>query len=127
MITMKIDHYDRETELRVTQAKSGLSASEAAVVVDIVRELRAQSVNHHRPTLRACIAIARVMQQRQLRAHADDRFFRDICRDILDMDMAKVRRDGTNLTESPVDEVVSRLSTRGRRSKRNDAEDYLPT
>jgi hypothetical protein len=43
------------------------------------------------------------------------------------MDMAKVRRDGTNLTESPVDEVVSRLSTRGRRSKRNDAEDYLPT
>ena len=115
MITMRIDHYDRETELLVTQAKSGLSANEAAVIVDIVRELRAQSVNHHRPTLRACIAIARVMQQRHIAARADNQFFRDICRDILDMDMAKVRRDGAILGESPVDEVVARLSPRRRR------------
>lgn len=122
MITMRIDHYDRETEIRVTQAKSGLSLSEATVVVDIVRELRAQSVNHHRPTLRACIAIARVMQQRHISARADNQFFRDICRDILDMDMAKVRRDGAILGESPVDAVVARLSPRSRRPKIVDAE-----
>ena len=122
MITMKIDHYDRETELLVTRAKSGLPASEAAVVVDIVRELRTQSINHHRPTLRACIAIARVMQQRNIRARADNPFFRDICRDILDMDMAKVRRDGASLSESPVDDVVTRLSQRSRRPQRLDGE-----
>jgi gas vesicle protein GvpN len=121
MITMRIDHYDRETELLVTQAKSGLSANEAAVIVDIVRELRAQSVNHHRPTLRACIAIARVIQQRQIGPRADNQFFRDICRDILDMDMAKVRRDGANLSESPVDEVVDRLSVKSRQPKHVDA------
>jgi len=117
MITMKIGHYDRETEIRVTQAKSGIAASEAAIVVDIVRELRNQSVNHHRPTLRACIAIARVMQRRKIGARAGNRFFRDICRDILDMDIAKVRKDGATLGESPVDEVVARLSGATRRPK----------
>jgi len=122
MITMKIGHYDRETEIRVTQAKSGLPASEAAIVVDIVRELRGQSVNHHRPTLRACIAIARVMASRKLSARSDNTFFRDICRDILDMDSAKVRRDGNSLTESPADEVIARISGRSRRPKAVEAE-----
>lgn len=117
MITMKIGHYDRETEIRVTQSKSGIPAAEAAIVVDIVRELREQSVNHHRPTLRACIAIARVMKRRDIRARSGDRFFRDICRDILDMDSAKVRRDGASLNESPVDEVVARISGRNRKPK----------
>jgi len=117
MITMKVSHYDRETEIRVTQAKSGLPASEAAIVVDIVRELREQSVNHHRPTLRACIAIATVLQNCKLSPRADNLFFRDICRDILDMDVAKVRRDGNSLDESPIDEVVARISGRSRRPK----------
>lgn len=115
LITIKVGHYDRETEIRVTHSKSGLPPSEAAIVVDIVRELRAQSVNHHRPTLRACIAIARVMQNCGIRARADNALFRDICRDILDLDTAKVRRDGSALTESPVDEVVERISGRHRR------------
>lgn len=117
MITMKIGHYDRETEIRVTQAKSGLPPSEVAIVVDIVRELRGQSVNHHRPTLRACIAIARIMADRKISARSSNSFFRDICRDILDMDSAKVRRDGNALGESPVDDVVASISGRSRRPK----------
>jgi nitric oxide reductase NorQ protein len=117
MITMKVNHYDRETEIRVTQAKSGLPLSEAAIVVDIVRELRAQSVTHHRPTLRACIAIATVMQNCKISAREDNAFFRDICRDILDLDVAKVRRDGASVGESPVDEVVARFSGKSRRPK----------
>lgn len=117
MITMKVGHYDRETEILVTNAKSGLPLSEAAIVVDIVRELRGQSVNHNRPTLRACIAIARVMQNRQISARSDSPFLRDIYRDILDMTSAKVRRDGNALDESPVDEVVARISGRFRRPK----------
>ncbi|NCA69379.1 MAG: gas vesicle protein GvpN [Sphingobacteriia bacterium] len=117
MITMKIDHYDRETEIRVTHAKSGLPLSEVAIVVDIVRELREQSVNHHRPTLRASIAIARIMQDRKITARSNNSFFRAICRDILDMEIAKVRRDGAALVESPVDDVVARISSRARRPK----------
>jgi hypothetical protein len=117
MITMKIGHYDRETEIQVTRAKSGLPLSEVVIVVDIVRELRGQSVNHHRPTLRACIAIARIMADRKISARSSNSFFRDICRDILDMDSAKVRRDGNALGESPVDDVVATISGRSRRPK----------
>jgi gas vesicle protein GvpN len=114
MITMKVGHYDRETEILVTNAKSGLPLNDAAVVVDIVRELRAQSVNHHRPTLRACIAIARVLHNRKISARSDTAFLREVYRDILDVDVAKVSRDGNVLTESPVDEVVARVTGRSR-------------
>jgi hypothetical protein len=55
------------------------------------------------------------MASRKLSARADNTFFRDICRDILDMDSAKVRRDGNSLTESPADEVIARISGRSRR------------
>jgi hypothetical protein len=36
--------------------------------VDIVRELRSIGVNNHRPTTRACIAIARVLSLQGRRA-----------------------------------------------------------
>jgi gas vesicle protein GvpN len=114
MITMKVGHYDRETEIQVTNAKSGLPLNDAAVDVDIVSELRAQSVNHHRPTLRACIAIARVLHNRKISARSDTAFLREVYRDILDVDVAKVSRDGNVLTESPVDEVVARVTGRSR-------------
>jgi nitric oxide reductase NorQ protein len=61
------------------------------------------------------------MATRQVSARADNDFFRAICRDILDMDSAKVRRDGASLHESPADEVVARISNRPRRPKSIDA------
>ncbi len=57
------------------------------------------------------------MQDRKISARASDGFFRAICRDILDMEIAKVRRDGSALSESPVDEIVARISGRSRRPK----------
>ena len=49
-------------------------------------------VNNHRPTIRACIAIARVLAHRGGRARREDRTFRQICRDVLHTDTAKVTR-----------------------------------
>jgi len=55
LITINLGHYDRETEIQITQAKSGLPRADAEKIVDIVRELRGMGVNNHRPTIRACI------------------------------------------------------------------------
>ncbi len=59
LITVSLGHFDRETEIQIALAKSGLSRADAEIIVDVVRELRGFGVNNHRPTIRACIAIAR--------------------------------------------------------------------
>ena len=42
MITLPLDHYDRETEIGITASKSGLDPARAARVVDVVRLCRAE-------------------------------------------------------------------------------------
>ena len=61
LVTIHLGPMDRETEVQITMAKSGIARRDAEAIVDIVRELRGVGVNNHRPTIRACITIARVM------------------------------------------------------------------
>jgi len=49
MVTMDLDHFDEETEIAITAAKSGMSRAEAAKVVSIVRALRDSDVCEMRP------------------------------------------------------------------------------
>ena len=53
MITITVDHYDRETEIDITKAKSGLDHRSAAIIVDIVREFRRLGIQNHLPTVRS--------------------------------------------------------------------------
>jgi len=112
LITIKVDHYDRDTEIRITLAKSGMPRKDAETIVDIIRELRGIGVNNHRPTIRACIAIARVMRHLGAHAKADDATFRWICRDVLDVDTAKVRRAGEAIMPAMVEEVIRKVCGR---------------
>ena len=75
LITLNLGNFDRETEIQVGMAKSGVSRGDAEVIVDIVRELRGTGVNNHRPTIRATIAIARILAHRQAHARLDDPVF----------------------------------------------------
>jgi MoxR-like ATPase len=72
LITVDLGHFDRETEIEITKAKSGLPTGDAERIVDIVRELRSVGVNNHRPTIRACIAIAKILAQNPLLILADE-------------------------------------------------------
>ncbi|MDP2700512.1 MAG: gas vesicle protein GvpN, partial [Candidatus Rokubacteria bacterium] len=72
LITITVGHYDRATEIAVTVAKSGVPEADAEAIVDIVRELRGVGVNNHRPTIRACIAIGRILAHRRARARPGD-------------------------------------------------------
>jgi nitric oxide reductase NorQ protein len=109
LITIKVDHYDRETEIQITLAKSGVPRSDAEAIVDIIRGLRAVGVNNHRPTIRAGIAIARVMHNLKVNARAHDATFRWICRDILNVDTVKVKHDGETIMPTMVDEMIGKI------------------
>ena len=59
LITIHLEHYDRETEILIVKKKSGLPREDAERIVDMVRELRTfgceqpppdhQSGHSHRP------------------------------------------------------------------------------
>ncbi|HUX02876.1 MAG TPA: gas vesicle protein GvpN [Phycisphaerae bacterium] len=116
LITIHLGHYDRDTEIRITRAKSGIPKADAEAIVDVVRELRTVGVNNHRPTVRACLAIARVLAHRGARARWNDPVFRWVCRDVLDSDTAKVTHGGESLMPQKVDEIVEKVC--GRLTKR---------
>jgi gas vesicle protein GvpN len=118
LITINLQHYDRETEVLITMAKSGVSRRDADKIVDIVRELRTAGVNNHRPTIRACIAIARVLVRRGGHAWAEDPVLRWVCHDVLSSDTAKVTRGGQSLMPQKVEEAIQAVC--GRPAKRLD-------
>ncbi|VTZ21121.1 Gas vesicle protein GvpN [Methylocella tundrae] len=83
MITLELGHYDRETEIAITASKSGVDPQRAARVVDVVRACRVEGKDPHFPTLRASIAIARVLATRGGEASYRNPVFLWACRDIL--------------------------------------------
>jgi gas vesicle protein GvpN len=109
LITIHLGHYDRDTEVRITMAKSGLSISDAERIVDIVRELRGVGVNNHRPTIRACITIARILAREGGSARWNDPVFQWVCRDVLNTETAKVTRGGESVMPQKVDEVIRKV------------------
>ena len=119
LITINLGHFDRETEIQITQAKSGLPRTDTEKIVDIVRELRGVGVNNHRPTIRACIAIAKILAHRQGHALLEDPSFWWVCCDVLKTDTAKVTREGKSLMLEKVEEAMEKVC--GNHSKRRKA------
>ena len=118
LITIEIGNFDRETEVRVAMAKSGVSRQDAEVIVDVVRELRGTGVNNHRPTIRASIAMAKILAHRQAHARLDDPVFQWVYRDVLETDTAKVTREGHSLMPQKVEEAVAKIcGTSGKRTR----------
>ncbi len=121
LITIELGHFDRETEVGITAAKSSVNREDAETIVDIVRALRAISANSHRPTIRACIAIARILVHRDGRAKLDDPVFRWACRDVLNTGIARVTREGESVAQEKVDEMIERCCASSVRRSRKTA------
>jgi len=109
LITVSLGHFDRETEIQIAMAKSGLAQVDTEIVVDVVRELRDLGVNNHRPTVRACIAIARILAHQGARAQTGDPVFYWTCQDVLNTDSAKVTRSGQSVMIEKVEEVIENV------------------
>ncbi len=115
LITLSLRHFDRETEVQITAAKSGIPRDEAEIIVEVVRELREVGVNNHRPTIRAAIAIAKMLVYLKSEARLSDEVFVQTCMEVLNIDTAKVTRAGQSLMPDKVLEVVQRVcQSRGR-------------
>lgn len=106
MITLDLDHYSRETEIAITQAKSGLSKKDAAKIVDIVRGLRESGVCEYIPTVRSPIMIAKATKIRNGSISRDSSIFRETVIDIL---ASATSRVGSKKHQMKVKEAISEL------------------
>jgi nitric oxide reductase NorQ protein len=119
LITINLGHFDRETEIQITKAKSSLPLADVERIVDIVRELRGVGVNNHRPTIRACIAIAKILAHRHSRAQIEDLAFWWVCCDVLKTDTAKVTHDGRSLMLQKVEEAIGKVCGNHAKRRKN--------
>ncbi len=81
MITIDINHFDRKTELAITQARTGVSAKEAKKIVDLARGFREAMNSDSAPTVRSCIMIGKVLAHQK--ANGGDLAFGQIVTDVL--------------------------------------------
>ena len=106
LITIPLEHYNRETEIAITIARSCVDPADAETIVDLVRELRREGSSNHRPTIRACVAIARVLVLRGVHALPDEPVFQWVCRDVFSSESAKVTRRGQPVLPQKLEEAL---------------------
>ncbi|MGB8657711.1 MAG: gas vesicle protein GvpN [Candidatus Zixiibacteriota bacterium] len=93
MITIDLDHFDKETEIAITKAKSnGLGPEGVEKIINVVRGLRRQGRCEFAPTVRASIMIARTLGIRNLPVNAKNKEFVKICEDILSSETSRIGR-----------------------------------
>lgn len=105
MITMDLDHFDYDTEVAVTQAKSKLGRCHAETVVNIVRGLRESGKCEFSPTIRGCIMIAKtlkILKMTPTKSHQ----FTQLCQDILASETSRV---GSKTNQNRVKDLVRDL------------------
>jgi nitric oxide reductase NorQ protein len=108
MITMDVDHFDYETEVAITQAKSKLSKSNAEIIVNIVRGLRDSGKSEFAPTVRGCIMIAKTLKVQNMPPSHSAGFLR-MCQDILASETSRV---GSKTNQARVKEIVKEIVQR---------------
>ena len=109
MVTLDLSFFDEETEVAITEAKSGLEKADAEKIVRIVRAIRESGVCEFAPTVRGCIMVARAARAAGCAVSAEDPRFRTFCLDILSSESSRV---GSLSQTSRVKEALNRLIER---------------
>lgn len=104
MITIDLDHFDYDTEVAITKAKSKLSKQHAEMIVNIVRGLRESGKCEFAPTIRGCIMIAKTIKVQNITPIKSNGLFRVICQDILASETSRV---GSKTNQAKVKEEVN--------------------
>ncbi|MFA4853189.1 MAG: gas vesicle protein GvpN [Bacteroidales bacterium] len=106
MVTMDLDHFDYETELQITRAKSNLSLEDAEKIVKIVRGLRESGKTEFDPTIRGSIMIAKTLATLNSTPSKYNEMFRVICQDILTSETSRI---GSKTNQEKVRVIVNEL------------------
>jgi gas vesicle protein GvpN len=83
MITLEVSHQNRDTEVAIVKAKSQRSIEEVRLIVDIIRGMREKFGGKNGPTIRAALAIARILDHRKGSVSCSDPVFMSTCQDVL--------------------------------------------
>jgi len=105
MITMDLDHFDYDTELAVTRAKSKLSKPDVEMIVNVVRGLRESGKCEFAPTIRGCIMIAKTLKVQNMTPSHSEGFLK-MFQDILASETSRV---GSKTNQDRVKEIVREL------------------
>jgi nitric oxide reductase NorQ protein len=106
MVTMDLGHFDYETELQITMAKSNLSLEDTEKIVRIVRGLRESGKTEFDPTIRGSIMIAKTLATINSAPSKDNEMFRLICQDILTSETSRI---GSKTNQEKVRIIVNEL------------------
>ncbi|NVO02703.1 MAG: gas vesicle protein GvpN [Bacteroidetes bacterium] len=106
MVTMDLDHFDYDTELRITMAKSELAWEDAEKIVKVVRGLRESGKTEFDPTVRGSIMISKTLATINATPSKDNEMFRLICQDILTSETSRV---GSKTNQEKVRMIVNEL------------------
>jgi len=106
MVTMDLDYFDYETELKITHAKSGMSLDDAEKIVKIVRGLRESGKTEFDPTIRGSIMIAKTLNVLNASPDKSNELFKKVCQDILTSETSRV---GSKTNQEKVRGIVNEL------------------
>ena len=106
MVTMDLRHFDKNTEIAITQAKSGLDRKDAEKIVNIVRALRDSGEYEFAPTVRGSIMLAKSLKTSGVAVSASSRLFRQLAQDIL---ASETSRLGSQDHHTKVRKIVGKL------------------
>lgn len=101
MVTVNLEHWDRETEIKITIGQSGVSQEDATKIVNLVRAYRSK-IN---PviSIRSDIMLGKVVRQMNLSVSYKDPLFIKVCKDIIDGRSSVENKNASNdLTISAV-------------------------
>lgn len=80
MVSIYMDYYSFDTELKIVSAHTSLPAHDARKIVSIVRSLRGKLPDAQKPGTRACIMIGKGMRTLNSRGYAN---FEQLCIDVM--------------------------------------------
>jgi len=83
LLTIDLDYFDRDTEVAITQKRSGVSLADAEAVVDLIRRFRERCHWKGRPSVREAIKIAKALKAKKGHPAATDPFFKRLCEHVL--------------------------------------------
>ncbi len=107
LVTLDLDHFDEETEVAITAAKSGLARADAKKIVAVVRALRESGVCEYAPTIRGPIMIAKTLKVLNGSVGNGEGVFRKLCLDVLASESSRVgNRAHTERVREVLDELI---------------------
>ncbi len=106
MVTLDLDHFDYDTEVTITRAKSKLSKQHAEMIVNIVRGLRESGKCEFAPTVRGCIMIAKTLKVQNLHPSKANGIFMQMCQDILASETSRI---GSKTNQNKIKEIIREL------------------